>query len=161
MDWTETSRRTKRSQHLSHLSISRVVPNVVPRRVRSFRRASGSRLCVCWAALAQCGVKFQKAELQLFADRGGATQHRWRRSRNQDRAERTRSAPSSTYSRSIVRTGCVLGFSQACSNSLPKRSMIRSAMASSSILIPVFIIAVVRSASHEAMTGRPLSGIAS
>lgn len=31
----------------------------------------------------------------------------------------------------------------------------------SSILIPVVIIAAVRSASHEAMMGRPLSGIVS
>jgi hypothetical protein len=34
-------------------------------------------------------------------------------------------------------------------------------MASSSILIPMFVIAVVRSASHEATTGRPLSEAAS
>ena len=56
-----------------------------------------------------------------------------------------------------ARTACA----PVSNGSSPIRSMIRWAMASSSILIPVLVMAAARFASHEATMGRPLSGVAS
>jgi hypothetical protein len=47
MDWTGTSQKAKRDQHLSHVSIGHVVPNEVPPLVRSFDEQAISRSCVC------------------------------------------------------------------------------------------------------------------
>ena len=52
MDWTGTSQKVKRDQHLSHVSIGHVVPNEVPPLVRSFDEQAVSRYCVCSAAAA-------------------------------------------------------------------------------------------------------------
>jgi hypothetical protein len=52
MDWTGTSQKAKRDQHLSHVSIGHVVPNEVPPLVRSFDEQAVSRFCACSAAAA-------------------------------------------------------------------------------------------------------------
>jgi hypothetical protein len=52
MDWTATSQKAKRNQHLRVVATSHVVPDAVPPLVRSFDKQaiSGSRVCSAAAA---------------------------------------------------------------------------------------------------------------
>jgi hypothetical protein len=52
MDWTGTSQKAKRHQHLSSVAIGRAVPNAVPPAVRSFDEQAISRPWVRWAVAA-------------------------------------------------------------------------------------------------------------
>jgi len=69
MDWTGTSQKAKRDQHLSHVSIGHVVPNEVPPLVRSFDEQAVSRFCVCSAAAAYCSVISNPRGRQLLLRR--------------------------------------------------------------------------------------------
>jgi hypothetical protein len=57
MDWTGTSQKAKRNQHLSVVAVSRAVPNAVPIAIKSPHECAISCFCLRSVAVAYCGVQ--------------------------------------------------------------------------------------------------------